>query len=61
LGEAAVNLERPRDPEVRHLGPAVAVQEHVLRLDVAVHDPVLVSEAQRPGHLEHDLDRLPLR
>ena len=45
------------DPEVRHLHAALAVDEDVVRLDVAVHDPVPVREAQRREDLARVLDR----
>ncbi len=46
-----------RDPEVRHLHAALAVDEDVVRLDVAVHDAVPVCEAQRREDLARVLDR----
>jgi hypothetical protein len=52
LGEAEVGDERP---ERR----AVAGQEHVLRLEVAVDVAVRVGEAHRLRHPEHDLQPLP--
>ena len=36
---------------------AVAVQQHVLRLDVAVHEPVRVRERERGGDLDAELER----
>ncbi len=38
LRQTALHVERARDAEVGHLGLAVAVQKHVLRLDVAMHE-----------------------
>jgi hypothetical protein len=46
-----------RDAEVRHLDPTLVVDDHVVRLEVAVHDAALVREARRPEHLLGDLDR----
>ena len=40
-----------RDPEVRDLHAPLAVDEHVVRLDVAVHDPVPVREARAPTRI----------
>ena len=48
---------RARDPEVGHLEPPLGVDEHVVRLDVAVDDPVLVREAQRGEDLARVVDR----
>ena len=52
---------RARDAEVRHLHATLAVDEHVVRLDVAVDDPVPVREAERredlPRVLDRDVDR----
>ncbi len=45
-----------RDAEVRHLHAALAVDEHVVRLDVAMDDPVAVREAQRREDLPRVLD-----
>ena len=35
----------------------VVVDQHVVRLDVAVHDAALVREARRAQDLQHDVDR----
>ena len=50
-----------RDAEVHHLDAALAVDDHVVRLDVAVHDPVPVREAQRREDLARVVDRDPER
>ena len=50
-----------RDPEVHHLDAALAVDDHVVRLDVAVDDPVPVREAQRREDLARVVDRDPER
>ena len=53
------HLARPgaRDPEVRHLHAALAVDEDVVRLDVAVDDAMPVREAERGEDLARVLDR----
>ena len=50
-----------RDAEVHHLDATLAVDDHVVRLDVAVHDPVPVREAQRREDLARVVDRDPER
>ena len=50
-------LHRARDPEVGHLRLALAVQEDVLRLDVAVDEPVLVREREAARDLDRELER----
>ena len=62
LRHALADVERARDPEVGHLRGAVAVQQHVLRLHVAVHEPVRVRERERRSRsgcpsVERALDR----
>ena len=47
----------PRDAEVRHLQPAVAADDDVVRLDVAVNDPVAVGERERAQDLARIVDR----
>src|SRR5205085_8591938 len=54
----ALHLERARDAEVGHLRPPVAVQDHVLRLDVAMHETLLVREAEPARDLDRDLERM---
>jgi hypothetical protein len=49
-----LRLERPRDPEVGHLRPALGVDQDVLRLDVAVDEHLGVRGRQRSS----DLDRV---
>src|SRR5439155_27370651 len=46
-----------RDAEVRHLLAPLAVDQDVVRLDVAVDDAVPVREAQRREDLARVLDR----
>ena len=52
---------RAGDAEIGHLQPALRADEHVVRLDVAVDDPVLVRETDRrqdlPRVVDRDLDR----
>ena len=50
--------ERARDAEVRDLGTAFLADEHVLGLDVAVHDHALVRGAERARELDRVGDRL---
>ena len=57
LRDAVLDVERAGDAEVGDLGLAVSVQQNVLRLHVAVHDPVLVREAESLGDRERELDR----
>ena len=45
------------EPEVENLGVAGARDEDVRRLDVAVHDPLLVRRRQRLGHLGAELQQ----
>ena len=58
LGDAALDVERPRDPEVGHLRAAVAVQEDVLRLHVAVDDAALVREREPARDRQPEVDDL---
>ena len=48
---------RARDPEVGHLEAAVGADDDVVRLDVAVHDPVAVRERECAQDLARVLDR----
>jgi hypothetical protein len=59
LGEGgpARRGDRPRDAEVRD-DRVPALQQDVLRLDVAVDDAVRVSVVERVGHLASDLQRV---
>ena len=54
----ALNVDGTRDAEVRDLGLALLGEEHVLRLDVSVHEPALVREVQRAGDLQPVAERL---
>ena len=56
LGLPADGVERADDPEVGHLGQPLLVQEHVLRLHVAVDEALRVCERQRPPDLEAQLE-----
>jgi hypothetical protein len=47
-----------RKAEVEHLHAPALGQHHVPRLDVAVHDAVLVGVGERLGHLLRDRQRL---
>src|SRR4029077_15049236 len=52
-----LDLERARNPEVRHLGAAVTVQQDVLRFDITVNKPMLVRQRKPTGYLVPDLER----
>ncbi len=55
--DGRVGIADERDAEVGQLQDAVVAQQHVARLDVAVHDAVLVGVGQRiadRGHRAHD-------
>ena len=54
----ALDVDRARDAEVGHLRLAVLVEQHVLRLHVAVDEPAAVGEGERPRHLEGHEDRV---
>ena len=47
-----------RQTKIRHLHAATAVQQNILRLDVAVDDALVVRELQRVADLRHDGQRL---
>ena len=61
LGELAFGLQQPGDPEVQQLQAldALAGEEEVVRLDVAVDDPPLVRAGQGQGGPPHDRQHLP--
>jgi hypothetical protein len=44
-------------PEIRHEGLAAPVEQDVARLDVPMHQTLLVGVVQRLGHRRHQLDR----
>ena len=48
---------RARDAEIRHLQSPLAVDQHVVRLDVAVNDAVAVREPDRGEDLPRVVDR----
>ena len=50
--------ERARDPKVRDLGSAFLADQHVVGLDVAMHDLALVGGAERARDLDRVGDRL---
>jgi hypothetical protein len=58
VGRQALLVERAGDSEVGDLGGALAVDQHVLRLHVAMHDVVRVGTAERAGDLDRVGDRL---
>ena len=51
LSASAGSGHEPREAEVEDLGPAIRGHHDVLRLQVAVHDPLLVGRGQRLRHL----------
>ena len=53
-----VDVDRMGDAEVGHLRSAVGVEQHVLRLDVAVDEPLIVREREPARDLQRKLDRL---
>ena len=55
---ARVLSQQLRETEVGDLHSAAFVDEDVFRLDVAMHDPFVVSELQRLTNLRHDRERL---
>ena len=57
LRHSVLHVERAGDAEVGHLRLAVAVQQDVLRLDVAVDEPLLVRERESLRDLDRELDR----
>ena len=57
LGLARVDLEPLGQAEVGDLGGAVAVEQDVGRLEVAVHDAGLVRGVHGPGQRGHQLGR----
>ena len=59
-GHAERAHERARDPEVENLdvGDAPAGQEEVPWVDVAVHDPARVRDAERDRGAARDVDRV---
>jgi hypothetical protein len=46
-----------REPEVQNLHAAVVGQKQILRLEVAVHDPLTVRRGEAGGDLDRDGDR----
>ena len=55
-----LGVGRPGDAEVGHLEPALVGQDHVVRLDVAVHHPLAVGGVERGQRLGGVVDRLGL-
>ncbi len=58
VGGQALLVERAGDPEVGDLGRALAVDQDVLGLDVAVDDVARVGAAERAGDLDRVRERL---
>ena len=57
----APSLNNLRQAEVGHLHPPAAVQQDVLRLDVAVDDALVVGVLEGVANLRHDGQRLARR
>ena len=57
----AAAVREPRDAEVPHLDRAMAGDQDVRRLDVAVDDPVGVGVGERPAELLGDIACVPRR
>ena len=60
-GHLAIRLRNPREAEVGDADRAVAVDQHVLRLEVAVHDAGGVRCDQPATGLAQEIDHLGLR
>jgi hypothetical protein len=60
-GEGAGGVERPREAEVGHVGPALAAQQDVARLEVAVDHAGAVGGVDGPRDLGKDGSGLPRR
>ena len=58
LRDALVDVHGACDPEVGHLRAPVAVHDHVLRLHVAVDEPLLVRECERLADVDRELEGL---
>jgi hypothetical protein len=58
VGGQPVVAQRARDPEVGDLGRALRVDQHVLGLDVAVHDVMPMGAAERARDLDRVRERL---
>ncbi|MNS78592.1 hypothetical protein D3C72_1122120 [compost metagenome] len=54
-------LESAGDAEVDHLDLATIGQEHIGRLEIAMHEAALVRIGQRPAHADNDRQRLGIR
>ncbi|MDQ3035891.1 MAG: class I SAM-dependent methyltransferase, partial [Myxococcota bacterium] len=62
-GHRVIGVEHPRDAEVEQLDelhPADALHEHVLGLEIAMHDAALVRGRERGEHLHRDALHAPL-
>ena len=55
----ADGIEAASDPEVGHLRLPVAVDQHVLRLDVPVDEPARMCEGERSPDIEPELQHAP--
>lgn len=58
LSDEPASLLMPEVGQVGVLAAVIALEEHVLRLDVSMHERARVRGVERRGHLSHDRDRL---
>jgi hypothetical protein len=60
LSQARLHVGRARDSEVGHLHIPVP-EQHVLRLHIAVDEPVCMRKGERPAGFDRELERRPDR
>ena len=61
LRDAVLHVQRARNAEVGDLDLALAAEEDVLRLDVAMDEPTVVRKCEPVGDPERELERPPHR
>src|SRR5207253_1272401 len=57
LRDPVLDVKRACDAEIGHLHLALAIEEYVLRLHIAMDEPLLVRERQAVGDREGELER----